>query len=179
MDALERIACDLIAYLNAHHPKPDGELSDVVREGCRQKRRAIEAARQRDDAHAAYEKAGRERDAAVERADEWQQKAQRYINKFNRARNFNVEMKARADIEKALRESTNNVFASHAYPHMAAAVCALFGIEAEQAVDPVEERVDALADAVYGDELVSEQMRGVLERLVRSGWILPEGVECK
>ena len=97
-----------------------------------------------------------------------------------------VSAVSRADIEKAIRVRPWGTGGpdSQGYEilHVESAVdavCDLLGIEAEQAVDQVEERVDALADAVYGDELVTEQMRGVLERLVRSGWILPEGVECK
>lgn len=47
-------------------------------------------------------------------------------------------------------------------------------IEAEQAVDPIEEQTDSLADILCGDELVTDQMRGVLERVVRAGMLLPE-----
>jgi len=47
------------------------------------------------------------------------------------------------------------------------------GIEAEQAVDPVDEQTDALADILYGHEMVTDQMRGVLERVVRAGMLLP------
>ena len=50
-------------------------------------------------------------------------------------------------------------------------------IEAEQATDPVEEQADSLADILYGDELVTDQMRGVLERVVRAGMLLPEQEE--
>ena len=60
----------------------------------------------------------------------------------------------RVDIEKALRECTNDVFASHAYPHMADAVCALFGIEAEQAVDPIEEKARVLWEAGRANPLL-------------------------
>lgn len=60
---------------------------------------------------------------------------------------------SRADIEKALRECTNDVFASHAYPHMADAVCAMFGIEAEQAVDPVEDKAIELHQVAYGGRI--------------------------
>ena len=52
-------------------------------------------------------------------------------------------------------------------------LCALFGVEAEQAVDPVEEQTDALADILYGHEMVTDQMRGVLERVVRAGMLFP------
>ena len=48
------------------------------------------------------------------------------------------------------------------------------GTEAEPAVDPVEEQTDALADILYGDELVTDQMRGVLKRVVRAGMLFPE-----
>ena len=58
------------------------------------------------------------------------------------------------------------------------AACDLFGIEQETAVDPVEARTDMLADILYGDELVTDQMRGVLERVVRAGMLFP-GVEAE
>ena len=45
-------------------------------------------------------------------------------------------------------------------------------IEAEPA-DPVEEQTDALADLLYGHEMVTDQMRGVLGRVVRAGMLLP------
>ena len=77
----------------------------------------------------------------------------------------------RADIEKALRECTNDVFASHAYPHMADAVCALFGIEAEQAVDPVQEKARELWEAGAANHLpLGEQpanVRKAFNRLAR------------
>ncbi|MBB0990058.1 hypothetical protein G6009_00950 [Dietzia sp. SLG510A3-30A2] len=57
------------------------------------------------------------------------------------------------------------------------AVCGLLGIDAEQAVDPAEEQTDALADILYGHEMVTDQMRGVLERVVRAGMLLPEQEE--
>lgn len=47
-------------------------------------------------------------------------------------------------------------------------------IEAEQADDPAEEQTDALADILYGDALVTDQMRGVLERVVRAGMLFPD-----
>lgn len=47
-------------------------------------------------------------------------------------------------------------------------------VEAEQAVDPVEARADELADILYGDGLVTDQMRGVLELVVRAGMLFPE-----
>ena len=68
---------------------------------------------------------------------------------------------------------------AHHREQIAQRVAIVRAIEAEQAKDPVEEQTDALADILYGHEMVTDQMRGVLERLVRSGWILPEGVECK
>ena len=54
------------------------------------------------------------------------------------------------------------------------AMCDLPGIEAEQAADPVEEQADALADILYGHEMVTDQMRGVLKRVVRAGMLFPE-----
>lgn len=57
---------------------------------------------------------------------------------------------SRADVEKALRESTNNVFADHSYPFMTDAMCNLFAIEAELAADPVEELAQELHSAYHG-----------------------------
>ena len=79
----------LAKHLNTHHPKPKVGVE-------------INYHWRNPDAIDVIEKLTRERDAAVERADESEQKAQRYSDKFNRARSFNVEMKARA--EKAERE---------------------------------------------------------------------------
>ena len=117
----------VIETLDAHHPRPGRDFSGV-------------------DWKAMYDQARRERDAAVERAeqavergDNWEQRAHDWMKLAEKRGAV-----SRADIEKALRECTNDVFASHAYPHMADAVCALFCIEAEQAVDPVEAKAREL-----------------------------------
>lgn len=68
------------------------------------------------------------------------------------------------------KRSQRNVALAMAAKHEAVARA----IEAEQAVDPAEELTDNLADILYGDELVTDQMRGVLERVVRAGMLLPE-----
>ena len=47
-------------------------------------------------------------------------------------------------------------------------------IQAEAAVDPVEAQTDALADILYGTELVTALVWGVLERVVRAGMLFPE-----
>ena len=79
---------EVVAWLNAHYPKPQPYDQGGVR-----------------GADSLLYRAERERDAAVARADEWEQKAKRYSDKFNRARSFNVEMKARAErAERVLRE---------------------------------------------------------------------------
>lgn len=87
---------------------------------------------------------------------------------------------SRADIEKAILDneySVNDDGCLHHEVNISAAtdaVCDLLGVEAEQTIDPVEEQTDALADILYGDELVTDRMRGVLERVVRAGMLLPE-----
>lgn len=88
---------------------------------------------------------------------------------------------SRADIEKAILSRRWNTSGPDSQGfdiiHIQSAtdaVCDLFGVEAEQAVDPVEEQTDSLADILYGDELVTDQMRGVLERVVRAGMLFPE-----
>lgn len=124
----------------------------------------------------------RERDAAVARAkdlrnsrDAWKACATRAEQERENwrvtATNCAAPAVSRADIEKAVRRHIPN---PHFSEPIADEVCALFGIEAEATVDPVEEQTDALADILYGDEMVTDQMRGVLERVVRAGMLFPE-----
>ena len=92
----------------------------------------------------------------------------------------NVPTVSRADIEKCVygsrragRECDKQGFVPVHVQEAVDQLCALFGVEAEQAVDPVEEQTDALADILYGHEMVTDQMRGVLERVVRAGMLFP------
>ncbi|WP_206474700.1 hypothetical protein [Dietzia sp. KRD202] len=195
----EDLAVALVDHLNAHHPKSgmearlDAEAAgaemtaayaarDAAERRCDELRSLIEG--QKEHVSKSIEvrnRMRRERDEAVARATLAEQECENWrVTAINRA----APAVTRVDVEKAIRsrpilqrwiDSSELVEVGDAVD----AACEAIRVEAEQDVDPVEERVDALADAVYGDELVSEQMRGVLERLVRSGWILPEGVECK
>lgn len=102
-----------------------------------------------ESAHSDFLQAAHDRDlwkdaadyAAGER-DEWEARAVR-------AESRPAPAVTHADIEKALRASTNDVFQDESYPHMADAICDLFGIEAEQAEDPVEAKAQELYEHVY------------------------------
>ena len=121
------------------------------------------------------QKAKRERDEAASRATLAEQECENWrVTAINRA----APAVSRADVERAIGsrpvvrrflDDVTMVSVSDA----ADAVCDLLGVEAEQAVDPAEEMADNLADILYGDEFVTEQMRGVLERVVRAGMLFP------
>lgn len=70
MDALERIACDLVAHLNANHPKPELRVTANVAETDAALRSELMGAYgARDRMRVLLGEAERERDAAVERAE--------------------------------------------------------------------------------------------------------------
>ncbi|MDV6300213.1 hypothetical protein R3P82_13990 [Dietzia maris] len=88
------------------------------------------------------------------------------------ARNFdlaNGQTKFRDATADEVDEAVDDVASDLRY-----VLAARRAIEAEQAVDPVDEQTDSLADILYGHEMVTDQMRGVLERVVRAGMLFPE-----
>ncbi|MGX1598614.1 hypothetical protein ACWIDS_16310 [Dietzia maris] len=145
------------------------ELTAAVREG----RGDLDAARENAEHYQAMF------DATERQRDEWKARAEK-------AEARTAAAVSRADIEKALdtgiRGTTDgglvgqdtSIPSGECVRLAVDAVCDLLGIEAEQPADPVEEQTDALADILYGDELVTDQMRGVLERVVRAGMLFPE-----
>jgi hypothetical protein len=156
------------------------ELAAAVREG----RGDLDAARENAEHYQAMF------DATERQCDEWkaratlaeQERENWRITAINRAN----PAVSRADIRKAidtgirgttdgdLIDPDSDLPTGECVRLAIDAVCDLLGVEAEQDVDPFEEQTDALADILYGDELVTDQMRGVLERVVRAGMLLPE-----
>ena len=125
---------------------------------------AIEAERQRDDAHAAYEKAGRERDAAVERAEQAETDAEKWnlhcLDGIVEA-TYRPAV-TRADVAEALARCLNPEMWNVTFPAVVNEICDLFGIEAEQAVDPVELLAGQIEDATR------QAVREVIDALGKS-----------
>ena len=97
----------------------------------------------------------------------------RRVEVVDTGRQFNIRIQGQP--VNAIKSSTEA--REKAQRHIeAAARCEAIArrIETDTAVDPVEEKTDALADILYGHEMVTDQMRGVLERVVRAGMLLPE-----
>lgn len=185
-------------HLNANHQKSDAQadaewldralntpdehlvaLDEARIEANIQRNRAV---RERDAAVARAWQAERERDEAwyerdrnAERSaqllaerDEWKARADEWHGAWQKS--APARTVARDDIEKVVRRYIPSPNFSDP---IADEVCNLFGIEAEQDVDPVENQTDALADILYGDYPVTDQMRGVLKRVVRAGMLFP------
>lgn len=127
-------------------------------------------------AHREVERLQRDRDEWKARATLAEQECENWrITAINRA----TPAVSRADVEKAISELrtfprflTDELLVLRDEA-IDAAWALVSGNEAEQAVDPVEEQTDALADILYGHEMVTDQMRGVLERVVRAGMLFP------
>lgn len=123
--------------------------------------------RERDEA---LRKKGEAFDRAV-RAERELGELRSKVNAWGRERTAGAV--SRADVNEALARCLDPEMWNVTFPAVVNEICDLFGVEAEQAVDPIEEQTDALADILYGHEMVTDQMRGVLERVVRAGMLLP------
>ncbi|MCY1656393.1 hypothetical protein OVA21_04045 [Dietzia sp. SL131] len=157
-----------LAHLNAHHPKPGHPMGT---EAARWRRERDEALRKKGEMVDRAVRAEQERE---EIADQFATFRAEIVAEAVKARKSAV---TRADIKKTIRDTLpmsdpDGMWAATAHAQTRE-VCNLLGIEAEQTADPVEEQTDALADILYGDEMVTDQMRGVLERVVRAGMLFP------
>ena len=148
---------------------------------------ARRAKRERDEAVADLLDAGRVRDEWEARAEKAEADRENIAEEFA---DFRVEVVAEAvkyrelnppvfdvDVERTIRaEFVDEGFRTKTPVEyrVVRAVCELFGVKAEPTVDPVAEQTDALADILYGHEMVTDEMRGVLERVVRAGMLFPE-----
>ena len=122
MEAMERIACDLVAHLNAHHPKPGRDFSGVAWKGqCEaaerkcvelrsliegQKANVTQAQRERDDADQRCAEAEADRDRWKlhhDRVDGQWAKAEREVTRLR-----GTGAVSEADIEKAVRSVAVN-----------------------------------------------------------------------
>ncbi|WP_440221194.1 hypothetical protein [Dietzia sp. MNB45] len=189
----------VVAHLNAHHPKPEPDrwrrAHSIMEQERDQARESLRRLRDETDVDLftvrdQLKQCRGEREQMTRDRDEWkarailaeQERENWRITAINRA----TPAVTHADVEKVLdtgiRGATDgglidqdtSIPSGECVRLAVDAVCDLFGIEAEQAVDPVEEQTDALADILYGHEMVTDQMRGVLERVVRAGMLLPE-----
>ncbi|WP_404851104.1 hypothetical protein [Dietzia kunjamensis] len=153
----------------------------------RMRRERDEALRKNGEAFDRAVRAERERDAAVARAEALEAEAEEAFEQgatWQKART--APAVTHADVEKALdtgiRGTTDgglidqdtSIPSGECVRLAVDAMCDLLDTEAEQDVDPVEDQTDALADILYGHEMVTDQMRGVLKRVVRAGMLLPE-----
>ena len=158
----------VVRHLNAHHPKPgrsahDEQVAQLVRmcneadlkrtraeDNCARLRRAHEivegerdqARRERDmwkekclDTYEALHQARAERDEAVARAEAAEARTAPAVS--------------RADVAETLSRCINPEMWNVTFPSVVSEVCDLFGIEAEQAADPLLDKAQefaALAD---------------------------------
>lgn len=169
----------VVHWLNKHYPKPSGSVAVMLedvhraqleRDRLRRAHEIVEA--ERDQARESLRRlrdetdfdlftvrdqlkqCRGEREQMTRDRDEWRERADQLRDERDDAVQSCITMGRARDEWKARAEALE--------------------AEAEQDVDPVEELTDNLADILYGHEMVTDQMRGVLERVVRAGIQFPE-----
>ena len=153
----------VVAWLNAHHPKPsDDPYSTVLDQAARihdLKADLADMTRERDAAVARAGKAERERDEAVEACALFQRAMHKWRERAEQAEARTAPAVTRADIEECVygsrragRECDEQGFVPVHVQEAVGQLCDLFGVEAEQAIDPVEEKARSEADRRYSGE---------------------------
>ena len=145
----------VVAHLNAHHPKPGRDFSGVERDDLRRQVEDLHKRRRKHaDERAAWTRNRREliseRDAAVARAEAAEARTTPAVT--------------RADVAEALSRCINPEMWNVTFPSVVSEVCDLFGVEAGQATDPVEEKARELYRAATPDaqwETVADEYRRI------------------
>ena len=138
----------VVHWLNKHHPKPQPYDQGGVRGADSLLYRAE---RERDAAVARAEQAERERDEAVEACALFQRAMHKWRERAEQAEARTAPAVTRADIEECVygsrragRECDEQGFVPVHVQEAVGQLCDLFGVEAEQAVDPVEAKAREL-----------------------------------
>lgn len=132
----------VVDRLNEHYPKPSGDRNAVVKEAIRQKRRAIEAERERDEWEEKYLDADKALHEARESADKWFGEWQK-ITPAHAVTREEVEACVYGS-RRAGRECDGQGFVPVHVREAVEQLCHLFGIRAERTADPVEEKAREL-----------------------------------
>lgn len=172
----------VVDHLNTHHPKPVADAAEWLERALNNPdERLVALDEARIEANIQRNRALRERDAAVARAEQAEREAGhlRKILNTQQGRVADVEKKhpapavTRADIEKAIRAATHYIerhpdeagFVLTRQDRAVDAVCDLFGIEAGQATDPVE---DAIRNGLNVWGTTEEGVRQIAESVRRA-----------
>lgn len=179
----ERSAMDyaeIIAFEAARATRTERERDESLRVKGEAFDRAVRAERERDAAVARAEQAENARDTAATRAkqlerevskvegraSEWSIKAQEWQDRAEAAEARTAV--TREDVEKVVHGSGGGFFDSR-LDAITDAVCDLFGVEAEQPVDPVEDKARELYRAATPDarwETVADEYRRIAAHIL-------------